>query len=150
MDGDGEYASFGLRHDSERLQLAGVYAWQRNGDIVRVPDLDEGVSILLPVGFDAEGIELFGRYDLGNPFGLLGGYLSYEPDRGPLNDAFIDARAGLEYYVLGLDYRWLPGTTMFAEYRLADGYDALGVRGDDAFVMGFQYWFRLDAAFDPR
>jgi predicted porin len=147
LDGDGEYLAFGLRYDSDRLKLAGVYARETNGDLTRVPVLDEGVSILLPVVFDATGVELFGRYELPGGVGLLGGYLSYDPDTDSQIGDYVDARANLEYYVAGLDYRWFPNATFFAEYRLAKGIDALGIKGDDVFAIGFQYWFNKTGSF---
>lgn len=150
LSGDGEYAAVGLSYGSERLSLAGVRAWQKNGDIVRVPILENGVPISLPVAFDAVGLELFGRYELTEKIGLLGGYLDYNPDIDDLARQYVDPRLELEYYIVGIDYRWLPNTLMFAELRLAEGFDAAGERGDDVFVLGAQYWFRKAGSFELR
>jgi predicted porin len=147
LDGDGEYLAVGLRYDSDRLDLAGVYVTQTNGDLVRVPFSDPGTDVPLPVVFDATGVELFGRYQITGQIGLLGGYLEYDPHRDARISGYVDPRFELEYYVAGLDYRWFPSATFFVEYRLANGTDALGVRGEDAFAIGFQYWFSKTGSF---
>jgi predicted porin len=147
LDGNGEYLALGLRYDSDRLDLAGVYVTETNGDLARVPFSDNGVEVLLPVVFDATGVEIFGRYGFTDQIGLLGGYLSYDPDRDAETSAYVDPRAKLEYYVAGLDYHWFPNAVFFAEYRLANGVDAQGVRGSDAFAIGFQYWFSKTGSF---
>lgn len=100
------------------------------------------------VAFDAVGLELFGRYERTERLGLLGGYLDYNPDIDDLTRQYVDRRLELEYYVLGIDYRWLPSTLMFAELRLAEGIDTSGERGDDVIVMGVQYWFRKAGSFE--
>lgn len=147
LDGDGQYYAFGLRYDSDRLNLAGVYVRQTNGDLARVPIFDQGVNVLLPVVFDARGVELFGRYQVSDQVGLLGGYLNYDPDQDAPTSSYIDPRAKLEYYIAGLDYRWFPNALFFAEYRLANGTDELGIKGDDVFAIGFQYWFNKTGSF---
>jgi len=147
LNGDGRYLALGLRYDSDRLNLAGVYAREKNGDLFRVPYVDEGVTVALPVVFDATGIELYGRYALAARLGLLAGYMHYEPDRDQQISDYVDPDTHLEYYIVGLDYHWFPGTTFFAEYRYANGVDALGAQGDNVFAMGFQYWFNKTGSF---
>jgi predicted porin len=147
LDGDGEYLALGLRYDSDRLDLAGVYVTQSNGDLVRVPFSDLGSDVPLSVVFDATGVELFGRYQITDQIGLLGGYLNYDPVRDVRISGYVDPRFELEYYVAGLDYSWFPSATFFVEYRLANGTDALGVRGEDAVAIGFQYWFSKTGSF---
>jgi predicted porin len=147
LNGDGEYATIGARYDAGPLSLAAVYARQRNGDVARVSYLDQGVPVVVPVAFDAQGVELYGRYELSRGFGLSGGYLEYRPELDPRNAAYIDPRARLRQYIAGLDYSWRPAARLFAEYRIADGVDAQGVPGMDAFVMGFQGWFSKSGAF---
>jgi len=147
LNGDAEYAAIGARYDAERLSLAAVYARQRNGDVTLVPGIDQGESVLLPVIFDADGLELYGRYELVPGLGISGGYLVYRPDVNARNAAYLDPRAELQYYVAGLDYGLRPSIRLFAEYRLANGADAQGVQGDDVFVMGFQSWFNKAGVF---
>jgi len=141
LNGNGEYLAVGVSYESDDLTLAGVYAHQRNGDLVRVPIVDVGERLVLPVVFNARGVELFGRYQWTPQLGLLGGYLNYRPDRDEANAPYINKRTDLEYVVLGSDFRWRANTVAFAEYRWADGIDTLGQPGEDVFVLGLQYWF---------
>ncbi len=147
LNGNGEFGAVGARYDTEKLNLAAVFAFQRNGDLFRIPILEGGETLQVPVVFDAEGTELFGRYQLTERLGLLGGYLNYSPDLDASNRPFIDERAGLEYYVLGSDFRWRPNALAFAEIRLADGIDEFGQPGEDVFVLGLQYGFARAGAF---
>lgn len=139
LGGDAEYGAFGVRYRAENLELAGVYAVQKDGDLYRIP-LDEGV---IPVVFNASGFELAGRYQL-NKLGLLAGYLEYRPDR---EEAFVEKGTHLQYVIFGTDYRWNRSALFFAEYRFADGIDALGSSGEDVFAMGLQYSFAKPGSF---
>lgn len=114
---------------------------------MRVPTTDDGLRVLLPVVFDARGVELFGRYQLAGKLGLLCGFLSYDPDKDSRISEYFDPRARTEYFIAGLDYRAFPNALFFAEYRFANSVDALGVAADDVFVMGFQYWFSKAGSF---
>jgi predicted porin len=142
LDGDPEYRIAGVKYAGDSLTLAAVYARQTNGDLARVPVVDAGNRFLVPEVFDADGIEVFGRYQIGS-LGILGGFLNYKPDLDE-NNLLIDPSAELRYYILGFDYLPNPRTRLYAEYRFADGFDATGVPGEDVFVLGAKYEFLLD------
>lgn len=145
LKGDSEYAAFGIRYVSDAFKLAGVYVRQTNGDLARIPGFDGELPITIPVVFDATGLELFGRYQMGR-LGLLAGYLDYRPDIE--EGSLIDPDAQLQYVVLGLDYQLNPRALFFAEYRLSDGVSYEGIPGDDIFALGFQYGFKRGGEFD--
>jgi len=136
---DAQYGALGVRYATETLELAAVYARQKNGDLYRIPIGEDRV----PVFFDATGLELAGRYQFGQ-LGLLGGYLEYNPDDA---SPFFDKRAQLQYGIVGLDYRWNPKALFFAEYRVADGIGPLGIAADDVFSLGVQYSFAKPGTF---
>jgi predicted porin len=140
LQGDAEYAAAGVRYRTETLELAGVYATQKNGDLYRIPFDRE----LIPVVFDATGFELAGRYESGK-LGLLAGYLVYRPDKGAL---LVDREAHLQYAIVGADYRWNPSALIFAEYRASSGISPLGTTTEDVFALGLQYSFAKLGSFD--
>ncbi|HSQ68839.1 MAG TPA: porin [Steroidobacteraceae bacterium] len=144
LKGDAEYGALGVKYESDRLRLAGVYARQRNGDLARIPVTIGEESVLVPVAFDGTGVELAARYQLSR-LGLLAGWLNYRPDKGT---ELADPDAELRYLILGTDYRWNPSALFFAEYRLANGKDPVGIRGEDVFALGFQYRFLKRGSFD--
>lgn len=144
LQGDAEYGALGVKYESDRLRLAGVYAKQRNGDLARIPVTVGEESVLVPVAFDGTGVELAARYQLGR-LGLLGGWLGYRPDKGT---ELLDPDAELRYLILGADYRRNQSALFFAEYRFADGTDFVGAPGEDVFALGFQYRFQKRGSFD--
>jgi len=144
LKGDSEYTALGIRYDSDVVKLAGVYVRQTNGDLARIPGFDGELPITIPVVFDATGLELYGRYQMGR-LGLLAGYLDYRPDVE--EGSLIDPDAQLQYVILGLDYRLNPRALFFAEYRLSDGVSYEGIPGDDIFALGFQYGFKHGGEF---
>jgi predicted porin len=139
LRGDGEFGAVGVRYEADRLSLSGVYARQRNGDLARLPVFNGPVLVYIHESFDASGIELFGRYQLGR-VGLLGGYLNYRPDLR--EDSLINPAAETQYVVTGVDYAANRNALLFAEYRFSQGVGFSGEPGDDVFALGFKYWFR--------
>jgi predicted porin len=146
FDDDPEYRSAGLRYHNDNVTLGIVYAEQTNGDLARVPSLLDGAPIVLAEVFDAKGVEVFGRYQLG-AFGLIGGFLHYSPHLNEDN-VLIDPRMETQYGILGFDYRPAPRSVLYAEYRAASGADVLGVPGEDVFVVGAKYEFAQRQRFD--
>lgn len=146
FDDDPEYRSVGLRYHDDKLTLAVVYAEQTNGDLARIPSVLDGAPIVLAEVFDAEGVEVFGRYQLGS-FGIIGGFLHYSPQ---LNDDNVLVSPSMEtqYGIVGFDYRPAPRSVLYAEYRGASGADSLGVPGDNVFVVGAKYEFAQRQRFD--
>jgi predicted porin len=141
---DAEYGALGVKYETDRLRLAGIYAKQRDGDLARIPVSIGEDTTLLPIAFDGTGVELAARYQLSR-LGLLAGYLDYRPDKG---SGLPDPDTELRYVILGADYRWNPSALFFAEYRFADGTDFIGARGEDVFALGFQYSFLKRGSFD--
>ncbi len=145
LNGDSKYVALGLRYAHDTVTLAGVYVRQTNGDLARIPGFDGELPIAIPVVFDATGLELFGRYQVGR-VGLLAGFLDYRPDK--VEGSLIDPDAERQYVVVGLDYRLNPKALLFAEYRYADDVDFLGMPGEDVFALGFKYGFTHEGNFE--
>lgn len=139
LEDDSEYLSAGMRYRSDKLVLSAVYAKQRNGDLARFSDVQNGLPLTIAEVFDAEGVELFGRYQLGM-FGLVGGYLRYSPDLDASN-VLIDPSAERQYAILGFDYRASGGSLLYTEYRAGSGNDFTGTPSEDVFVVGAKYEF---------
>ncbi|MEJ2257445.1 MAG: DUF3011 domain-containing protein [Woeseiaceae bacterium] len=139
LDDDPEYWIAGVRYSGDALTLAGIYSRQRNGDLVRIPVEEDDDIFDIPEVFDAEGVELSARYQIGT-VGLLAGFLNYDP-KIEADNAFIDPDARRRFYIAGVDYFPTPRTRLYAEFRLGDGIDALGEDLEDVFVLGAKYEF---------
>jgi predicted porin len=137
LEGDGIYRIAGLKYQSNALTLAAIFAQQRNGDLARVSLPEDGGVAIVPEVFDADGIELFARYQRGS-FGLLAGFLDYEIKD---DNVLIDPDSVRRYYIAGFDYTGVASTRLYAEYRLSDTIDADGMPGEDIFVLGAKYEF---------
>lgn len=139
FDDDAEYRSAGVRYLGDKLTLSAVYAEQRNGDLARFSSVLDGVPIVVAEVFDADGVELFGRYVLGS-WGLIAGYLHYSP-RLDANNVLMSPSAEVQHAIVGFDYRAARGSLLFAEYRASSGTDIFGVPREDALVLGAKHEF---------
>jgi len=139
LDNDPVYRIAGVRYTGESLTLAATYSRQQNGDLIRVPVEEGGDIIEVPEVFDADGVELSARYQIGS-VGLLAGLLNYQPDLQPDNE-LIDPATRQRYYIAGVDYFPTPRTRLYAEYRFSEGIDSLGEPSEDIFVLGAKYEF---------
>jgi predicted porin len=146
LDGDPEYWIAGFKYEGDALTLAGIYSHQRNGDLARVPVEEAGNIFLIPDVFDADGLEISARYQVGT-VGLLAGFQDYDPTFKPDNE-FIDPETRRRYYVAGIDYFPTPRVRLYAEYRLSESITALGEPGEDVFVLGAKYEFLSDGLGD--
>jgi predicted porin len=108
--------------------------------------VQNGVPLTIAEVFDAEGIELFGRYQLG-AFGLVGGYLRYSPNLDTDN-VLIDPSAERQSAILGFDYRAAGGSLLYSEFRAGSGNDFTGIPSDDVFVVGAKYEFSQSGPFN--
>jgi len=145
VEDDAEYRTIGVRYHNRNLTLSAVLANQRNGDLAKFPSVEPGGPLRAEL-FDADGIELFGRYQLGS-FGMVAGYLHYSP-RLNADNVLIDPSAERQYGIVGFDYRATPRSLLYAEYRSASGADFYGIPGADVFVVGAKYEFAQSHRFD--
>jgi predicted porin len=139
FDDDAEYRSAGVRYRGDKLTLSAVYAEQKNGDLAKFPSVLDGAPIVVGEVFDAEGGELFARYQLGS-WGLVAGYPQYSPRLDAYN-VLTAPSAEVQRTIMGFDYRAARGSLLFAEYRESSGVDVLGVPADDVLVVGAKHEF---------
>ena len=75
LDDDPVYVGLGVKFSSDLLELGAVYATQQNGDLTAVPVSEsfEPEAEIVPVAFDARGVELYGELKLGS-WSILGAF----------------------------------------------------------------------------
>lgn len=134
---DAEYIAFGARYEGNGFELGAVYATQNNGDLTDVLDTNLSEPDVLPVGFDATGIELYGKVNI-RDFSFLAGFVNYDSDT---DDDLIDPDFRTRYYVIGGEYHTTENSYVYAEYRLDDSVTADGSDGDNVMAIGFRYNF---------
>jgi predicted porin len=145
VEDDAEYRTIGVRYRNDKLTLSAVLAQQRDGDLARFQSVEPNGPFRAEV-FDAEGVELFGRYQLGS-IGVVAGFLHYSPELNEDN-VLTHPSAERQYGIVGLDYRPTRHALLYAEYRAASGADFLGVPGSNVFVVGAKYEFADSQRFD--
>jgi predicted porin len=138
IDDDGQYFAVGGRYEADRFEVGAVYARQDNGDLVGVPGTTSTDPGEVPLAFDAEGLEVVGKFRFG-PFAVLGGYVGYDPDT---DDPRVDDDYRVRYGVLGGEWHPTDNAYAYVEFRGDDSRDATGTRGDDVLAIGFYYGFR--------
>ena len=140
LQGSAHYGIVGANYSSELFDLAGVWATQRNGDIsfVDVP-LPGGEVALVPVSFDADGVEIYGKVKLGR-FNILGGFVNYRPDDLP-EQIHPDNR--IRYVFVGAEWNIKQNGFAYTEWRLDDSIDVKGIEGFNVFTFGLRYGFSM-------
>ena len=138
FEGEPEYLTVGARYSSDRLELGAVFATQQDGDAIGILLPDSGLPEAIPIAFDGRGLELYGRYKLGN-FAIVGGFADYEPDTD--DRPLLDPDFRLRYLVVGAEYHTTKNTYAYSELKFEDSIDAMGEPADDVFTAGFRYNF---------
>jgi predicted porin len=140
LEGNAHYGIVGANYRSDLLDLAGVWATQRNGDgrTVEVPR-PSGDDDLVPVVFDGNGVELYGKVKLGR-FTVLGGFVNYRPDDLP---ELIHPDIRIRYVFVGAEWNIKQNGFAYTEWRLDDSVDAGGNEGFNVFTFGLRYGFSM-------
>lgn len=142
LKGSANYGIVGASFSSKRLDLAGVWSTQRNGDgrLVEVQGVGDDPT-LLPVAFDGDGLELYGKAHLGR-FSILGGFINYSPD--DLDDRGLVGRdIRIRYLILGAEMHIKQNAFAYTEWRIDDSVDAGGNEGFNVFTLGLRYGFSM-------
>ncbi|MFD1315757.1 porin [Namhaeicola litoreus] len=150
LDDNPTFYSGGISYRSKNLDLGIVFSNQSNGDLTEgfiiVPDAGE---VFPTVVFDAKGFEIFSKYRW-EEFAFLAGYNYYDPDtediRGPYDKKVISDKFGVKNFILGMEYKPFHIAYFYAEVRLAEGYNSLGIKNDDVVTMGLR--IQLDHRFN--
>ena len=135
---DPKYLVFGVRYETERLQLAAIWAEQENGDFVDV--VDPMTMAPVSIVYDASGLEVYGSFDLTERFRLTGGLNVTDPDR---IDPRVDPDFQIKYYVVGARWFFDRRTFAYFEARLDDSIDPAGQAGVDVVTLGLRFDFSL-------
>ncbi|HEY6977971.1 MAG TPA: porin, partial [Chitinophagaceae bacterium] len=136
------YVTVGASYISDNLELGAVYAHQTNGDLAQGYIDDPVQGILTPtVVFDANGLELYGKYKFGK-MTVLAGYNNYNPDAEdittPTGQKPLSPDFKKNYVILGLEYRPVNRAYFYAEQRFSNGKTALGANEFDVATIGIR------------
>jgi predicted porin len=143
LDGDPTYFVVGFNYQLGPFALAGIYNRQDNGNFVTVADALGPLSIF----YGADGIDLMGRYAIGERWQAYLGFSDVDPD---IRDPLLDPGFRDRYYTFGLEralsesrsgYYDQPRLSVYVEGQLNDSRDASGVPGPDVFLLGLRYLF---------
>lgn len=146
LSGQPTYFAAGISYIGEKLQLGAVYARQTNGDHSQGLYTDETGDRHTPtVVYDADGVELYGKYVFGKIVALAG-YNYYLPQteniRMPTGEQPIAPGYKRNFLILGLEYRATKPAYLYAEQRISNGKTVLGTNEFDVFTLGI----RIDIA----
>jgi hypothetical protein len=140
LQGSAHYGILGVNYSSDLLDLAGVWATQRNGDLRPIDvELPGGGDEVVPVAFDANGVEIYGKVKLGR-FNVLGGFVNYRPDDPPPS---IDQDVRTRYAFVGAEWNIKQNGFAYTEWKLDDSIDARGTEGFSVFTFGLRYGFSM-------
>ncbi|GAA4324872.1 porin [Pontixanthobacter gangjinensis] len=145
LDDDPNYFNAGMMYDNQKVLLSAVYSKHTNGDLTNGLDLFSVIEGIPPtVIFDAYGFEFFGRYKW-DSFAVLAGYNHYIPDLDELervnNELPVNEDFSTRDYILGMEYRPNRFSLVYAEYRLGNGENSIGIETTDVLTLGL----RIDA-----
>ena len=139
------YFNAGLNYDNDQLFLSALYSQQTNGDLTQglaIFSIIEGIPPT--VIFDAYGFEFFARYKW-DRFAVLAGYNQYIPDLDELDRIEQELPVSEDFstrdYLMGLEFRPNKFSLIYAEYRLANGENSIGIETTDVLTLGL----RIDA-----
>jgi predicted porin len=97
----------------------------------------DGAPAIVPVVFDGDGLELYGRANLGR-FSVLGGFVDYAPDA---TSDRVDPDFRVRYFILGGEMQLKRNASAYAEWRIDDSKGAQGTEGTSVFTIGLRYGF---------
>lgn len=142
LSGQPGYFAAGISYTGEKLQLGAVYAHQTNGDLTQGYFTDSAGGIHTPtVVYDANGLELYGKYIFGK-IAVLAGYNYYQPAteniRTPTGEQPIADGYKKNFIILGLEYKPTKLAYLYAEQRISNGKTALGTKEFDVFTVGIR------------
>jgi predicted porin len=149
LTGQPTYLSVGASYNSDKLSLAMVYAHETNGDLTQGYINDSIQGVLTPtVVFNADGFELYGKYDFGKIDALVG-YNNYDPHvqdiTTPTGQKPVSPDFKRHYIILGLEYHPIKGAYFYAEQRISTGKTPLGTDEFDVLTLGI--WIDVTATF---
>ena len=145
MGGNSDYYALGARADWRWLELGFVYAHQHNGDVAYIP-LNNPNNDVVPVVFDAQGIEIFGRAST-KRFGFIGGYIWQDPK---FTNPLLNPNFRTRYLILGAEWFFAKNGKVYSESKIdLDSVTATGDPGYSVFTIGFRYDFSLRASHQP-
>ncbi|KPJ98242.1 MAG: hypothetical protein AMS20_16405 [Gemmatimonas sp. SG8_28] len=122
---------FGAAIERPRWYAAVTYSIQDSHDLVNVDTLT--------VAFDAAGLEAIAYYDIGRRFRVSAGLNVLDPE--PVAPIHPDFR--VRFGVLGGAYYFNSQTLIYAEWKLEDSVNELGIDQPNAFVIGVRLDFGL-------
>jgi predicted porin len=122
---------FGAAVQRPRWYAAFTYSIQESHDAVNVDTLT--------VAFDATGFEAIAYYDIGRRFRLSGGFNVLAPK--PIGPIHPDFR--IRFGVLGGAFYFNSQTLIYAEWKLEDSVNEVGLDQPNAFVLGVRLDFGL-------
>jgi predicted porin len=146
LTGQPTYLAVGVRYAIGNLLLAAVYAHETNGDLTPGYINDSTQGILIPtVVFNADGFELYGKYNFGK-MDVLAGYNNYNPHvediTTPTGQKPVSPDFKRHYIIIGLEYHPINGAYFYAEQRISNGKTSLGTNEFNVFTLGI----RIDVA----
>jgi predicted porin len=145
LGGNSDYMAVGTRIDWRMLEFGLVYAHQHNGDVAYIP-LNNAANQVVPVVFDANGLEIYARAGW-KRFGLIGGYSATYPD---VVDPLVNPNFKVRYFILGAEWFFAKNGRIYSESRLdMDSVTAAGDPGYSVFTIGFRYDFSWRTSHQP-
>lgn len=137
-----QYLSAGITYTGSKLELGVVYAHETNGDLTTGLIHDSTSTEIYPtVVFNANGLELYGKYKFGK-MAVLAGYNNYNPDTKdiitPAGERPVNPGFKKNYIILGIEYKPVNAAYFYAEQRIANGKTALGDKEFDVLTLGIR------------
>jgi len=142
LTGNPTYFTIATKYSNQSFELALTYAHQENGDFTQGHPLENGTLTSRPtVVFDADGLELFGRYSY-RKIAFIAGINYYLPVKGKememFKDAIVDYGFKRNDLIIGLNYKPFQSIQLYSEQRLSRGKDAVGKREISIFTLGMK------------
>ena len=136
------WLAVGANYSTNTWELAVVYAHQLNGDLTNGQILNADLETIYPsVIFDADGWEGYGRYNW-HRLSVMAGFNLYNPKNDiitPSGQRPLSADFKRRYYIIGTEFRPYRFTRLYAEGRIANGANGLGVKEQTVFTIGLRF-----------
>ena len=131
LTGDSQAAVLGVQYFHDAIYIATTFARHKNHETT-----NEGKYI------DANGWELYGRYQINKRIRAVAGANYLDPDKNDPDAGQYKIRAG----ILGMQYTYRDikiGDIIYFEMELRGGRQVDGARSENAYTLGFRYSFEL-------